>query len=638
MSKRISDLDDVTDLATFSVAGIQGTSVFSNVKGKLLSFFREKLTANRTYFVATTGSDSNDGRTAGTPFATVQKAWDTICTTLDLAGNTAIISVADGTYTAGLLAASRPLGGNIQIQGNASNASAVTFNIDGASNGFTVNVILGNILVIRDLRIQGASNGIVVQAESAVQLINVVFNNVSANCLYLANGARGALAGAITFSGTNGYGLSVLQESSLVANAIPITFSAGVSFTTSFVYCFMSGFARVSSITFTGTFTGKRFVGQTNGNIYTGTENLNYFPGSVAGTLASNAMYDSYTAGATFLGTITANADLAVDGLIYEQSHRLVRKDGDTMTGQLTVPTVKATDPVAGTGVISADTSIAGKNAGLWMYNQGNPRWALYKHANTDSGNAGSDLRLDRFDDAGAATNIATISRANGVITLASAVALDNTTVPGITGKTSGTPRWMMTLGAGAGQDLWFTRYDDSGVGIDVPFQISRNTGQLYLGKELQLVGGRIIFPTTAILSSNANTLDDYEEGSWVPDLMFGGANTGITYSATRRGYYTKVGNAVLFMCEFQLTSKGTATGNATIGGLPFSVANISPVYAGQGHPVSLPAGGAGTFCLVSGTALTLYYGNTTGNPAHTDATFLSNTIIRVGGYYQTTG
>jgi len=60
---------------------------------------REQLTAARTYYVATTGSNSNNGLTAGAPFLTIQKAVDTVSFLTDPGTNTVTISVANGTYT-----------------------------------------------------------------------------------------------------------------------------------------------------------------------------------------------------------------------------------------------------------------------------------------------------------------------------------------------------------------------------------------------------------------------------------------------------------------------------------------------------------------------------------------------------------
>ena len=80
-----------------------------------------------------------------------------------------------------------------------------------------------------------------------------------------------------------------------------------------------------------------------------------------------------------------------------------------------------------------------------------------------------------------------------------------------------------------------------------------------------------IKFPATQVPSSDANTLDDYEEGSWTPELAFGGLTTGITY-LSQIGHYTKIGNIVVVTGGFELTSKGSAVGNATIINLPFTV------------------------------------------------------------------
>lgn len=94
--------------------------------------------------------------------------------------------------------------------------------------------------------------------------------------------------------------------------------------------------------------------------------------------------------------------------------------------------------------------------------------------------------------------------------------------------------------------------------------------------------GTGITFPATQSASSNANTLDDYEEGSWTAGISFGGAATGITYS-TNTGFYTRVGNLVTLSCYILLTNKGSSTGSARITGLPFTCATNSGAYAAPG-------------------------------------------------------
>lgn len=73
------------------------------------------------------------------------------------------------------------------------------------------------------------------------------------------------------------------------------------------------------------------------------------------------------------------------------------------------------------------------------------------------------------------------------------------------------------------------------------------------------------------------DTLDYYEEGTWTPDLRFDSSNTGVTYASSgahKYGTYTRIGNIVFCRFMFALSSKGTATGNAQIHGLPFTVAD----------------------------------------------------------------
>jgi len=92
--------------------------------------------------------------------------------------------------------------------------------------------------------------------------------------------------------------------------------------------------------------------------------------------------------------------------------------------------------------------------------------------------------------------------------------------------------------------------------------------------------GAGISFPATASASSDANTLDDYEEGTWTPTAVCTGQT--IAYSS-RSGNYTKIGNVVRAECTMILsTVTGSAAGNTTIQGLPFSN-GLSFEYGGLG-------------------------------------------------------
>ena len=92
--------------------------------------------------------------------------------------------------------------------------------------------------------------------------------------------------------------------------------------------------------------------------------------------------------------------------------------------------------------------------------------------------------------------------------------------------------------------------------------------------------GAGITFPATQSASIGANTLDDYEEGTWTIGISFGGASVGITASATA-GTYTKIGNVVTVRGYYIMTNKGSSTGAAKITGLPFTAAAPASAYSG---------------------------------------------------------
>jgi hypothetical protein len=84
--------------------------------------------------------------------------------------------------------------------------------------------------------------------------------------------------------------------------------------------------------------------------------------------------------------------------------------------------------------------------------------------------------------------------------------------------------------------------------------------------------GAGITFPATQSASTDANTLDDYEEGTWTPTVI-GSTTAGTATYSVQNGRYTKIGRLVQFemYCSW---GSGTGTGNLKFAGLPFTSAN----------------------------------------------------------------
>jgi len=85
--------------------------------------------------------------------------------------------------------------------------------------------------------------------------------------------------------------------------------------------------------------------------------------------------------------------------------------------------------------------------------------------------------------------------------------------------------------------------------------------------------GGGIQFPATAVPSANANTLDDYEEGTFTPTFS---PVTGSFTSVSTSGAYIKVGRTVTIFMSLTTTNLGSSSGLWNFSGLPFTSFNPS--------------------------------------------------------------
>lgn len=83
--------------------------------------------------------------------------------------------------------------------------------------------------------------------------------------------------------------------------------------------------------------------------------------------------------------------------------------------------------------------------------------------------------------------------------------------------------------------------------------------------------GAGITFPATQSASTDANTLDDYEEGTWTPSFTGSSSNPTVTYGSYRNGWYIKVGKQVTAWLQLSTTASTGGSGNLRISGLPFT-------------------------------------------------------------------
>jgi hypothetical protein len=92
----------------------------------------------------------------------------------------------------------------------------------------------------------------------------------------------------------------------------------------------------------------------------------------------------------------------------------------------------------------------------------------------------------------------------------------------------------------------------------------------------LTLANGQIAFPATQVASANANTLDDYEEGTWTPVMTFATpGNLSISAYAVQVGAYTKIGRSATLSFNISISAgnytQTTASGALQVTGIPFA-------------------------------------------------------------------
>jgi len=134
-----------------------------------------------------------------------------------------------------------------------------------------------------------------------------------------------------------------------------------------------------------------------------------------------------------------------------------------------------------------------------------------------------------------------------------------------------------------------------------------------------------------------ANTLSDYETGTWTPAYT-GSSTSGQTYSA-QEGSYTKIGRVVHIQAWVKVTNKGTIGGPIRISGFPFTVhpSNQSSVSIGYTNGYNLTAGNNLQLWAYSDNFVYLFQAGGTNNSAHITTGDLDTEVwTAIGGTYHT--
>ncbi len=249
---------------------------------------RIQLQGNITLYVATTGSDTaNTGLTVGSPFATIQKAWNVLQAGYDLSGFVGTIQIADGTYAAGLTVKGQITGASsytsVVINGNAASPANVV--IQAAMLGQWYPAFL-----VQNCKLTSAY-GLNSQYQAVIGFANVIFAGTGGAHIIAVDGGRVISAGnySIIAGATNH--LSAYNGGKISINGAVVTLTGTPAFG-NYAACSDQGTIVVGGGTsFVGSATGARYNVTSLGEINTAGAGASFLPGNAAGTATSPGIY-----------------------------------------------------------------------------------------------------------------------------------------------------------------------------------------------------------------------------------------------------------------------------------------------------------------------------------------------------------
>ena len=252
---------------------------------------RIKLSATLNLYVSTTGNDSNNGLTSGTPFLTLQRAINIAYCNYDTQGNNIVVNVAAGTYTTGAVMTVPLLGGGtLQFLGNTSSPSTVVVTIgttapcfgsaSGARlqvSGFSLSAPVGSVSV--------GGTALTASLAGILTYDHIIFNGCARS--HTETGAAGWMSAVGPYTIAAGAPFHQIAGSGNSVNLIDgqtVTLTGTPAFSGAFCWADSSALIFDPATVFSGAATGSRYLAGNGGVIITAGGGASYFPGSTAGS------------------------------------------------------------------------------------------------------------------------------------------------------------------------------------------------------------------------------------------------------------------------------------------------------------------------------------------------------------------
>lgn len=280
----------------FAIPAVDGTSaqaLLTDGAGQLYwgAPWLDILTADRTYYVRTDGSDNNTGRlnTPSGAFLTIQKAVDVV-SGLHLSSYQVTIQVGNGTYTGAVNLSNYVGTGPVTILGDATTPANVVISTT-SNNCFTASSV-HRTWSIRGVTMQTTTSGtcLSVSTGSVVQFDSVTFGASAGYHVYVDRGSIATVAGNYNVTGGAVAHWIASVQGQIYTSTRTVTITGTPAFTW-WLSLTEGSVLYMYSNTFSGSATGTRYTVTTNSVAQTNGAGTTALPGNVAGSTATGGQY-----------------------------------------------------------------------------------------------------------------------------------------------------------------------------------------------------------------------------------------------------------------------------------------------------------------------------------------------------------